>query len=296
MSSITSTPEIRQAARHEVRSWRTLAWRSVQYTLLALWACVALLPFAWMLSTSLKARRNVFAYPPQWLPDPVVWQNYPELVQRLPFALFTYNSFQIAVLSVVGQLFFCSLAGYGFARFEFPLKRPFFGMLLATLMIPGIVNLIPQFIMYKYLGWLDTHLPLILPNVLASTFGTFLFRQFMLTIPQALEDAARIDGATPFGIYWRIMLPLCKPAAAVLATFTFIHSWNQLLGPIIFIQSLEKMTLTVGLSYFRTETLNDTPWQLLMAGATLTLLPSVLVFLLTQRYFVRGITMTGLKY
>lgn len=282
--------------RSKGKIMRTLALRLGQYTLLMLWACVALLPFFWMVSTSLKARRDVFAFPPQWFPNPPMWENYVELIQRLPIFLFTFNSFKIAVLSVIGQLFFCSLAGYGFARFEFPLKREFFGMLLLTLMIPGIVNLVPQFIMYKHLGWLDTHLPLILPNVLASTFGTFLFRQFMLTIPRDLEDAARIDGANAFAIYWRIMLPLCKPAAAVLATFTFIHSWNQLLGPIIFIQSLEKMTLTVGLSYFRTETLNDTPWQLIMAGATLSLLPSMLVFLSTQRYFVRGITMSGLKY
>lgn len=255
-----------------------------------------MLPFFWMLSTSLKQRSQVFAFPPQWLPNPIMWQNYVEVVQIMPFGLFTFNSFKIAILSVAGQIFFCSLAGYGFARFEFPLKRTLFAMLLATLMIPNIVNLIPQFIMYRQIGWLDTHLPLIVPNVLASTFGTFLFRQFMLTIPRDLEDAASIDGAGPFGIYWRVFLPLCKPAAAVLATFTFIHSWNQLLGPIIFLQSLDKFTLTVGLAYLRTETLNNTPWHLLMAGATITLLPSLALFLLTQRYFVQGITMTGLKY
>lgn len=264
------------------------------YLALGLWAVTTLLPFVWMLSSSLKPEREIFAFPPQWLASELVWQNYADAWTAIPFARMAFNSLYIAVVSVVGQIVVCSLAGYGFARFEFPFKRAMFGMLLATIMVPSVVNIIPLYVMYRRIGWLDTHLPLIMPMVFASTFGTFLFRQFMLTIPRDLEDAARLDGATPLRIYWSIMLPLCKAPAAVLATFTFIGSWNNFFEPLIFLTTIEKMTVPVGLSYFRGEAGSD--WHLLMAASTLSVIPTILVFVFTQRFFVQGLARTGLKF
>jgi multiple sugar transport system permease protein len=264
------------------------------YALLTIIAYTTLIPFIWMLSSSLKSPADIFAFPPQWIPSELVWGNYAEAWTAIPFARMSFNSFYIAVVSVVGQLFVCSLAGYGFARFDFPLKRAMFGMLLGVIMIPGVVNIIPLYVMYRRIGWLDTHLPLIVPMVFASTFGTFLFRQFMMSIPRDLEDAARIDGASPFTIYRSIMLPLCKAPAAVLATITFIASWNSFFEPLIFLSSIEQMTVPVGLAYFRTEVGVD--WHLLMAASTISVIPTIAVFLATQRFYVEGLARTGLKF
>ena len=263
------------------------------YLVLTLTAAVTVLPFVWMLSSSVKLPSQVFAYPPRWIPDQLVWRNYVEAWTAYPFARMTFNSLYIAIVSVVGQLFITSMAGYGFARFEFPFKRVMFGMLVAVLLIPSVVNIVPLYIMYREIGWLDTHLPLIVPVIFASTFGTFLFRQFMLSIPRDLEDAARMDGAGAFNIYWQIMLPLCKAPAAVLATFTFINSWNNFFEPLIFLQALEMMTVPVGLAYFRTEV--GVEWHLLMAASTITMIPTIIFFLFTQRFFVQGIMRSGLK-
>ena len=264
------------------------------------------LPLVWMVSTSLKPRKDVFAYPPQFIPKTVQWENYRDAWEAQPFGAFMFNSFKVSILSILGQLLFCSLGGYGFARFHFPFKNALFAFLLAAMMIPTLVNIVPLFILYRELGWLDNHITLIAPQALASTsgalgkahrrgstFGTFLYRQFMMTIPQELEDAARIDGASAFGIYWRIMLPLTKPVAAVLATFTFIGTWNQFFQPLVFLQSTEQFTVTIGLATFRQE--EGTIWNLLMAASVITLMPTLIVFMFTQRYFVRGIVTTGIK-
>lgn len=268
--------------------------RTLQYLLLSILALFMMMPLLWMLSSSLKARSQIFAFPPQWIPNPIMWSNYVDAWNAYPFEIFMANSLKVALIAVLGQLLICSMGGYGFARFDFPLKNALFMMLVAVMMVPGIVNIVPLFIFYKNIGWIDTHLPLFMPAVFANTFGTFLFRQFMLTIPKDLEDAGRIDGAGPWAIYWRIMMPLCKPAAAVLATFTFIGSWNNFFAPLIYLTSLEKFTMPIGLSYFRTEV--GTVWNLLMAGSAISMAPTIIVFLFTQKYFVRGITMTGLKY
>ena len=182
---------------------------------------------------------------------------------------------------------------YARPALDFPFKNKLFAMLLAAMMIPGIVNIVPIFIMYKHFGWLDNHISLIAAPAIANTFGTFLYRQFMLTIPQELVDAAKIDGASAWGIYWRIMMPLTKPVAAVLATFTFIGTWNQFFEPLVFLKSTEQFTVTIGLATFRQE--EGTIWNLLMAASVITLLPSLIIFMFTQRYFVRGIVTTGLK-
>ena len=273
--------------------WAKLIGAGTHYIALLTIASMMVLPLVWMVSTSLKPRKDVFAYPPQFIPKTVQWENYRDAWEAQPFGAFMFNSFKASILSILGQLLFCLLGGYGFARFNFPFKNALFAFLLAAMMIPTLVNIVPLFILYRELGWLDNHITLIAPQALASTFGTFLYRQFMMTIPQELEDAARIDGASAFGIYWRIMLPLTKPVAVVLATFTFIGTWNQFFQPLVFLQSTEQFTVTIWLATFRQE--EGTIWNLLMAASVITLMPTLIVFMFTQRYFVRGIVTTGIK-
>lgn len=272
---------------------RRIMQAALTYLALSAIAVTTMLPFFWMLSSSLKERALIFAYPPQWIPNPVVFSNYIEAWNAIPFARFIQNTLQIAFLSMAGQLVFASLAGYGFARFQFPLKSLLFSMLLAVMMVPSTVNVVPRFLIFSRLGWLNTPLPLVVPSIFSSTFGTFLFRQHMMAIPKELEDAARIDGAGPFGIYWRVFLPLCKPAAAVLGTFTFIGQWNSFFEPLVYLTDVEKMTINVGLAFFRTE--SGTEWHWLMAGSCITLLPTIVVFLVAQRYFTKGALFSGLR-
>lgn len=242
------------AANHQksARLVQTIGTATHYIVLLAVAAMMAL-PLVWMVSTSLKPRREVFKYPPQFIPEAPQWQNYSDAWAEQPFGRFMINSLKVSILSVLGQILFCSLGGYGFARFNFPFKNQLFALLLASMMIPNVVNIVPLFIGYREVGWLDNHITLIATPALAGTFGTFLYRQFMMTIPQELEDAARIDGASAWGIYWRIMLPLTKPVAAVVATFTFIGTWNQFFQPLVFLQSTEQFTISIGLATFRQE-------------------------------------------
>lgn len=250
------------------------------------------LPFVWTVATSLKTQLEVFQFPPTWIPHPVMWQNYVSVFQRFPFTLFLFNSTYITVVSIVGQLLTCSLAGYAFARLRFPGKNLLFLGYLATLMIPYQVTMIPLFLIMRNFGWIDSHKSLIIPFI-AGPFGTFLMRQFFLNIPRELSDAARIDGCNPFSIYWRIMLPLAKPALATLGIFTFMWSWNSFLWPLIMINTTEKKTVTLGLAAFRGE--YGTMWNEMMAATIICLLPILVSFLLAQKYFVRGIALTGIK-
>jgi len=277
------------------RTWRQarrIVLRTLVYVVMSLGAVIALLPFLWMVSTSLKDVQDVVTLPPQWIPNPPVTHTYPDVWNELPFANFFINSTYITLASVVGQLLVCSLSAYAFARLEFRGRDKLFYLYLATMMIPGQVTLIPAFILMGWLHWIDTAWALIVPG-LGSAFGIFLLRQFFLTIPRELEDAAKIDGYGLFGIYWRIILPLSKPALATLAVFTFLGSWNDFLWPFVVINTPENMTLPVGLSFLQQN--YTTQWPQLMAGSTMSLIPVVIVFLLAQRYFVEGITMTGLK-
>jgi len=277
------------------RTWRQarrIILRTLVYVVMSLGAVIALLPFLWMVSTSLKDVQDVVTLPPQWIPNPPVTHTYPDVWNELPFVNFFINSTYITLSSVVGQLLVCSLSAYAFARLEFRGRDKLFYLYLATMMIPGQVTLIPAFILMGWLHWIDTAWALIVPG-LGSAFGIFLLRQFFLTIPRELEDAAKIDGYGLFGIYWHIILPLSKPALATLAVFTFLGSWNDFLWPFVVINTPENMTLPVGLSFLQQN--YTTQWPQLMAGSTMSLIPVVIVFLLAQRYFVEGITMTGLK-
>jgi multiple sugar transport system permease protein len=267
-------------------------WRvALSYLVLSAGASIMILPFVWMLSTSLKTSAAVFVYPPQWLPNPLIWSNYADVVRIMPFLRYTLNTAFVAGSVSLLQLVVSSLAAFAFARLRFPGRDRLFLAYLATLMVPGQVTLIPNFLIIKYLGWIDTYQALIIPQVF-SAFGTFLLRQFFLTIPRDLEDAGRIDGASAFGIYRRIVLPLSGPALATLGVFTFTAQWNNFLWPLIVINDEQMRTLTVGLQALVGEFTVQYP--LLMAGSVLSLVPMLVIFLLAQRFFVRGIALTGL--
>ena len=249
--------------------------RVLAYLVLLALAVGFALPLVWMIGTSLKQEAEVLAIPPTFLPSAAQWGNY-----RTTFATirpFLWNSAYLAVLNVVGLLVVASMAAYGFARLRFWGRDVAFALLLATAMIPGIIYLIPQYILYREFGWIDTHYPLWVPRVFTPVIGTFLLRQFFKTIPQELEDAARLDGASTFRIWWNIMLPQVKPGLAAVGVFTFLDSWNDLFGPLIFINSVDKQTLPVALALYRGEYFTQT--TLLMAGATITVLPVILLFL-----------------
>ena len=263
------------------------------YFLLMSIACVFVGPFFWMVSSSLKSEPEIFIIPIRWLPEKLVWRNYVDVVTRLPFGLFVFNSFKLALLSTLGTLLSCSLAAYAFARLQFLGSHVLFMILLATMMIPGEVTLIPVFLIMKGLGLLNTHEALYLPSFFGGAYGTFLLRQFFLTLPSELDDAALIDGCGRFGIYLRIYLPLSKPALATLAVFRFMGAWNDLLGPVIYLNETEKFTLAVGLTYFRGY--YSTDWALLMAACVIAVIPIIVIYVLAQKYFVQGIALTGLK-
>ncbi|MBE2241024.1 MAG: carbohydrate ABC transporter permease [Caldilineaceae bacterium] len=253
-----------------------------------------LLPLVWMISTSFKEQFQVFSYPPEWLPDPWTLKGYQRLFSMSPIGNWLFNSVLVAVTITACQLVFSSLAAYAFARVRFPGRDVIFMGYLATMMIPSQVTLIPGYILIKYLGWIDTYFALTVPFLFGSAFGTFLLRQFFQTIPTELEDAARIDGAGYFDIYWRIILPLAKPALATLGVFVFLHFWNDFLWPLIVINTNELRTLPVGLAVV-SRSMFGTDWPALMGGAVISLVPILTIFFFAQRYFVQGITLTGLK-
>lgn len=267
---------------------------------LLVWCClfggalIMLIPFLWMVSTSLKVESQVWLIPPQWIPNPIRWENYAEALTILPFGRYALNTLLVTTLTTVGVVLSSSLCAYGFARMQFPGRDLIFMIVLSAIMIPYAVLLIPQYIMFRTLGWLDSYLPLWVPPWFGGgAFNIFLLRQFFRTIPGELSDAARIDGASELGIYWRVIMPLAGPALATVAVFTALNTWNDFLGPLVYISSQEKFTLALGLAQFRG--LYATQWQYLMAASTVVVVPTVAVFLAAQRYFVQGIVLTGLK-
>lgn len=264
------------------------------YVLILLVSGFILIPVFWMLSTALKENSEVFLWPPRWLPKKPHWENFVESVTFLPFGRYLMNTAVITFSAVIGQLLSSPLVAYAFARLRARGKGALFTLVLATMMLPWQVTMIPLFLLYKTFGWVDTYVPLILPNFFGGAFYIFLLRQFFLTIPPELGDAAKIDGCGYFGTYTKIFLPLSKPGLATIAIFTFMSNWNDFMGPLIYLNSNEKWTLTIGLSRF-TGMYGMTAWNLLMAASLVTLLPCVLLFFFAQRYFIQGIVMTGVK-
>ncbi|MFN8522179.1 MAG: carbohydrate ABC transporter permease [Chloroflexota bacterium] len=264
---------------------------ALAYLALGIGSLTMIFPFLWMVSTSFKSDPEVFVYPPVLIPEELLWENYLAVLTLLPFGRYLINTTTVAVTVTLLELVTSSLAAFAFARLHFPGRDKLFLLYLGTLMIPGQVTIIPNFLLMSWLGWVDTYLALIIPAAF-SAFGTFLLRQFFLSIPPELEQAARIDGCSYFGIYRHIILPLSGPALATLSVFAFMTQWNAFLWPLIVTNRETMRTLTVGLRYFGDE--QATQFNYLMAGTVMSLIPILIVFACLQRYFVRGIAMTGM--
>ena len=254
---------------------------------------IMLIPFVWMVSSALKQESQVFIYPPQWIPDPIVWDNLQVAWNSFPMGRYYLNSMFIASAIVVGQLLRGILAAYVFARLRFPGKNIIFMGFVATMMIPRQVTMIPSFLILRNLHWIDKYQGIIVP-ALSHPFGIFLLRQFFLSIPTDLEDAACIDGCSRLGVLFRIILPLSKGVVSTLTVFVFMSSWNAFLWPLIVLNTQEKFTIQIGLAMLRDEM--GTNWAILMAATFLATLPVILLYLVAQKQIVRGITLTGLKY
>ncbi len=255
-------------------------------------AVTMLVPFLWMVSTSLMDELEVFRFPPRLVPETLRWDNYAGALTARPFGRYFLNSLVFAGLIVIGQLFTAATAGYAFAKFEFRGKDRLFMLFLSTMMVPGVVVLIPRFLLIDALGWIDTYAGLV-STELVSVWGIFLMRQYFRTVPRELEDAARIDGAGPWRVFWTISLPLAKPALATLGLFAFIEAWKNLLWPLIVTRSMTMRTVEVGIASFHGTFVFNWPYQ--MAAAVMAVIPVILLFFFTQRYFVRGIQMTGFR-
>ena len=255
-------------------------------------AFITVAPFLWMVLTSFKELPDILTYPPRWIPERFMLDNFRSAFEAAPFTRYYFNSLFVAITVTLGQLMTCSLAAYAFARLQFRGREVLFYLFLGTMMIPGQVIMIPSFMVLYWLGWIDTYYALIVPG-LASAFGTFLLRQFFLTIPRDLEDAASIDGCSRFGVLWRIILPLSRPALATLAVFTFMGVFNDFLWALIVVSSDEMKTVQLGLAIFRDR--YQTDWGQLMAASVTATLPILMVFFFAQKYFIKGITLSGLK-
>jgi multiple sugar transport system permease protein len=271
---------------------QSVALKITAHAVLLAGALTMIMPFLWMLSTSLKQLKEVFVFPPTLLGATIRWENYLQIADRFPFDTYFLNSVKVTVIVVIAQLITSSMAGFVFARLRFRYRELLFGLYLATMMVPAQVTMIPNFIIMRYYNLIDTHWSLILP-ALVSAFGTFLLRQFFITIPASLEDAAKIDGCTPFGVYWRIFVPLSKPAMATLGVFVFMGMWNDFLAPLVYINTQNKMTLPLGLAAM--QGMYSTDWPVLMAGTVISVIPLIVIFLLAQDFFIKGVTLSGLK-
>ncbi|MCC6457817.1 MAG: carbohydrate ABC transporter permease [Caldilineaceae bacterium] len=264
------------------------------YLVLLLGAVLFMVPFLWMLSSSLKSLAEVQTWPVVWLPSEILWQNYPEVFVRTPFARYLLNSTIITFGGIIGTIVGSSLAGFGFARMRFPGRNVLFFVNLTTLMLPAWVVIVPHFMMFSAVGWLDTYLPLIVPAFFGNPFHIFLYRQYFLGIPQELEDAAQIDGASIWRIFLQIFMPMSKPVTATVAIFAFYSYWNDLIYPLVYLQSQLKFPVSLGLRMFQTSNaVVDIP--LMMAASVMALLPCVLLFLFAQRLFMQGAVITGVE-
>ena len=276
------------------RSVRNVLFKLVIYPVLILGSVVMLMPLAWLVSSSLKPSGLIFVVPPQWIPKPIAWQNYRRVWELIPFALYTRNTLIITIGSIIGGVSSATLVAFGFARLRFPGRDVLFLVLLSTIMIPEQVTLIPTYVLFRLIGWLDTFYPLIVPTFFGGgAFSIFLVRQFFMRLPLELDDAARIDGCGSFGIFFRILLPQARPVLGVLAIFSFMGNWNGFFLPLIYLNSPEKYTLSIGINLFRGT--QFAAWNLLMAASLMMALPCIVLYFVAQRYFIQGIVFTGIK-
>ena len=302
------TTQIKKRKRQRFDNYKLLilSQRFLSYAILTIFAFLTVFPFLWMLSTSFKSQQAIFSLPPQLIPDllfqPEMWDNYTEVLTRHNFIRYTLNSLFIATMAATGQIITSSLAGFAFARMEFRGKNLIFAVLLSTALIPIEVSIIPEFLLgAKFFdpllapigGWMDTYLPLIIPSFMVGTFGTFLMREFFSTVPAELEEAAVIDGASTFRIYWSIFLPLSVPAMTTLFLIAFINNWNELLRPVLYVSDRNLRTITMGLTTFQGA--YEAQWGLLLAGSVVSIVPLLVIYILAQNFIVEGIATTGLK-
>lgn len=272
-------------------------WRirhALLYLVMALLVVVMVLPFGWMLSTSLKAQQYILETPPQLFPNPVTFESYIQLAERMDIGRIVFNSVFVAVVTTAGQIIISAMAAYAFSRLEWRGRNLVFTLYLATMMVPSVVMVIPQFILIRQLGWVNTYAALIVPS-LFNAFGTFLLRQSFLGLPKDFEEAAFVDGANPFTIFWRIMLPLNLPAIATLVVLSFMGSWNSYLFPLFVARKEDVITLPVALGVLQGGPRALTEWNMVMAGAVIMVLPILIVYLLAQKWFVQGVVSSGIK-
>lgn len=265
--------------------------KMLSYVLMTIIGIILLIPLLWMVFTSLKPMEEIVRYPPTFFPEKIVWENYLDTIAAFPFWRYARNTLFITVLVVIGNVLSNSFIAYGFAKLDFPGKKLMFALVLSTMMIPGFVTMIPQYVLFSKIGWVGTYLPLIVPSFFGNAFNIFLMRQFYLSINNELIEAAEIDGANHLYIWSHLMLPLTKPALITIAINSFNAAWNDFLGPLLYIQDQEKYTLQIGLQVFQNQA--TTQWNYLMAGATLVLIPTILLFFFAQRYFIEGMDLTG---
>ncbi len=261
--------------------------------LLLFFGVVFAAPFVWLVSTSFKTPENVFKFPPQWIPVPFEWQNYLEVFVRIPFLLYLRNTVIIAVVPVIGQIFSSSMVAYSFSKIPWEGSRYLFGIVLATMMLPFQVTMIPLYIVWSRLGLINSFAPLLIPSFFGSAYNIFLLRQFFNGIPDSLVHSARIDGSSEWGILFKIIMPLSKPALTTIGLFTFIAGWNNFMGPLIYFQDSKLFTLSLGLQTFMFEM--NKQWEVLMAASTLFTIPMIILFFIGQKQFIKGIVMTGFK-
>lgn len=280
------------------RNWARISGQVLVYALATFTALLFSLPFLWTIGSSLKPITEIFLFPPTLWPSEPRWQNYAEVFRIAPFGQFILNTAYVTAFAMVGQILSASAVAYGFSRFRFPGRDALFFVVLSTMMLPWQVTIVPTFLLFRFFEWLNTFWPLIIPSFFGGgAFYIFLLRQFFMTIPRDLDEAAKIDGASSVRIFWNILLPLAKPAIATVAIFSFIEHWNEFIGPLIYLNSPDKFTVSIGLRYFTASPFeSDEPREaILMAASLIVALPPLVLFFMAQKYFVRGIVTTGLK-
>jgi multiple sugar transport system permease protein len=290
MAAVSTTT--RASARARGKPGTSTLQTVLLHVLLSIGAFIMVFPFLWMVLTSFKDFSQAFTVPPNWIPRPFVWENYPRSLQALPFARGYFNSFYITFIVVSATLLTASMAAYAFAKIQFPGREILFTLFLATMMVPHQVTIIPLYLIMKQLNWIDSHLAIIVPPALFNAFAVFLLRQFVRGIPKELEEAAIVDGANRWRSFWTIILPLLVPALAALGIFIFLGSWNSFFNPLIFLSNQDLFTVPLMLNLFRGQYTVD--WTLLMAGSAIAVIPVLIIYIIGQRQIVEGITMTGL--
>lgn len=267
--------------------------RLIMWIAILLLCIISLFPFFWMVRSSLMTKTDIFASPMKWWPEVVQWSNYSEALTQVPFLKYFMNSLFLVVVNIIGKLLSSSLVAFGFARIDFKGKNVLFGIVIATMMIPWSVLLIPQFMLWNVAGLYNTYYPLTIPAFFLDGFYIFLLRQFFQTIPRDYDEAAILDGASYFRIYWKIMMPLCKPSLMTVCVFTFMNTWNDFMGPMIYLKDVDKNTVSLGLQQFISQ--YTTEWHYMMAASTVAIVPMILMFFFAQRYFIEGMTFAGVK-